>query len=47
MIELMLEVEDVDIFRPVNDMKKMEVFILLRTEGTEGGREWRRYQGSK
>jgi hypothetical protein len=35
MMEWMVEVEDVSITGPVDDMKKMEVFTLLRTEGTE------------
>jgi hypothetical protein len=35
MIEGMVEVEDADIAGPVDDMKKMEVFTVLRTEGTE------------
>jgi hypothetical protein len=35
MVDWMVEVEDVNIARPVDDMKKMEVFKLLRTEETE------------
>ncbi len=35
MMEWMVEVEDVNIAGPVDDMKKMEVFTLLCTEGTE------------
>jgi hypothetical protein len=35
MMKWMVEVEDVDIDCPVDDMKKMEVFTLLRTEEME------------
>jgi hypothetical protein len=35
MIEGMVEVEDVNIAGPVEDMKKMEGFTVLPTEGTE------------
>jgi hypothetical protein len=35
MIDLMAEGEDVNIARPVDEMNKMELFALLRTEETE------------
>jgi hypothetical protein len=35
MIKWIVEGEDVNIAGPVDDMKKMKVFTLLRTEGTE------------
>lgn len=33
MIEWMVEAEDANIARPVDDIKKIKVFTLLRTEG--------------
>jgi hypothetical protein len=34
-MERMVEVEDVNIAGPVDDMKKIKVFTILSTEGTE------------
>jgi hypothetical protein len=39
MMEWMVKVEDVNIAGPADDMKKMKVFTLLRTEGTDGVRK--------
>jgi hypothetical protein len=39
MMEWMVEVEDDNIAGPVDDMKKMKVFTILRTEGTDGVRK--------
>jgi hypothetical protein len=48
MMEWMEEVEDVNIACPAVDMKKMMVFTLLRTEGSEEGRtRLFRVQGTK
>jgi hypothetical protein len=35
MMERMVDVDDVKIAGPVDDMKEIEVFTVLRTEGTE------------
>jgi len=47
MIEWMVEVEDVDIAGPVDDMKKMKVFTLLHVQRGRSEEERRRVQGTK
>ena len=47
MMECMVEVEDVDIARPVDDMKKMKDFTLSRAQWTElreGERGFRQFR---